>query len=104
VNTVLGSYAAYGLVGLRYEWRAILGFGGIMLLQSLIAIQLMIFSVYVTPNQVWLVGPLPSYRWQRDRMLKPWVGLQQHCFVKTERPVWCDAFVLHASIVCLVLP
>lgn len=61
VNTLLGSYAAYGLAGLRNQMRAIIGFGGIMLLQSLIAIQVMVFSVYVTPNQVYSYFAAWSY-------------------------------------------
>ncbi len=52
VNTLCGAYAVYGLAGLHYEWRAILLYGVIMVLQSIIAIQLMIFCVYLTPNQV----------------------------------------------------
>lgn len=58
LNTLCGAYAAYGLAGLQYEWRAILIYGVIIVLQSIIAIQLMIFCVYLTPNQVSLTRPL----------------------------------------------
>jgi len=58
LNTLCGAYAAYGLAGLRYEWHAILLYGVIIALQSIIAIQLMIFCVYLTPNQVSLTSPL----------------------------------------------
>ena len=52
LNTLCGAYATYGLANLRYEWHAILLYGVIIVLQSIIAIQLMIFCVYLTPNQV----------------------------------------------------
>lgn len=54
LNTLCGALAAYGFAGLRYTWHAIILFAVILVLQSLIAIQLLIFSVYATPNQVQL--------------------------------------------------
>ena len=52
LNTLCGAYTIYGLAGLRYEWHGILLYGVMITLQSIIAIQLMIFCVYLTPNQV----------------------------------------------------
>ncbi len=52
VNTLCGAFAAYGFSGLRYTPAAIVLYGVIMLLQSLIAIQVLVFCVYVTSNQV----------------------------------------------------
>ena len=54
INTLLGSLTTYGLSGLRYEGSAIVLFAIVLVLQSLVAIQLMTFCVWVTPNQVWL--------------------------------------------------
>ena len=52
LNTLCGALAAYGLAGLRYTLKHIVLYALIIVLQSLIAIQLLIFSVYATPNQV----------------------------------------------------
>lgn len=52
INTLCGAYAIYGLSGLRYTYGSILLFGVLMVLQAIIAIQLMTFCVYLTPNQV----------------------------------------------------
>ena len=51
VNTMCGAYAAYGFAGLRYTGAAVALYGVMLVLQSLIAIQVMVFSVYVSPNQ-----------------------------------------------------
>ena len=53
LNTLCGALAAYGFAGLRYTASAIILFAVILVLQSLIAIQLLIFCVYATPNQVY---------------------------------------------------
>ncbi len=52
LNTLCGALAAYGLAGLRYTAKHIVLYALTIVLQSLIAIQLLIFSVYATPNQV----------------------------------------------------
>ncbi len=52
LNTLCGALAAYGFAGLRYTASAIILFAVILVIQSLIAIQLLIFCVYATPNQV----------------------------------------------------
>ncbi len=52
LNTLCGSYAIYGLSGLRYAAGPIILFGVLMVLQAVIAIQLLTFCVYLTPNQV----------------------------------------------------
>ena len=52
LNTVVGALATYGLVGLRYQGRALVLFSVIVVIQSLVAIQLMTFCVWLTPNQV----------------------------------------------------
>ncbi|CAL5218719.1 g432 [Coccomyxa viridis] len=51
VNTLCGALAAYGFAGLRYSPAAILLYSVILVLQSLIAIQVMVFCVYVSANQ-----------------------------------------------------
>lgn len=51
LNTLCGALAAYGFAGLRYTAAAIILYAVIIVLQSLIAIQLLIFCVYATPNQ-----------------------------------------------------
>ena len=52
LNTLCGALAAYGFAGLRYTAAAIILFAVILVIQSLIAIQLLVFCVYATPNQV----------------------------------------------------
>ena len=52
VNTLCGALAAYGFAGLRYTPAAILLYSVILVLQSLIAIQVMVFCVYVSATQV----------------------------------------------------
>ena len=52
VNTLCGALAAYGFAGLRYTAAAIVLFGIILVLQSLIAIQILVFCVYVSSDQV----------------------------------------------------
>ena len=52
LNTVVGALATYGLAGLRYQGRALVLFAVIVVIQSLVAIQLMTFCVWLTPNQV----------------------------------------------------
>ena len=52
LNTVVGALAAYGLSGLRYQGQALVLFAVIMVVQSLVAIQLLTFCVWLTPNQV----------------------------------------------------
>ena len=59
VNTLCGALAAYGFAGLRYTPAAILLYSVILVLQSLIAIQVMVFCVYVSASQV---RALPSCR------------------------------------------
>ena len=51
LNTLCGAYCAYGLSALRYTASAVLLWGVMMALNALIAIQLMVFCVYLTPNQ-----------------------------------------------------
>ena len=51
LNTLCGAYCAYGLASLRYTAAAVLLWGVLMALNALIAIQLMVFCVYLTPNQ-----------------------------------------------------
>ncbi len=57
VNTLCGALAAYGFAGLRYTPAAILLYSAILVLQSLIAIQVMVFCVYVSATQV---SPFPA--------------------------------------------
>ena len=52
LNTVVGAFATYGLAGLRYQGKALVLFAIIVVIQSLVAIQLMTFCVWLTPNQV----------------------------------------------------
>ena len=52
INTLCGALAAYGLAGLRYTPAAIVLFGIILVLQSLIAVQILVFCVYVSSDQV----------------------------------------------------
>ena len=52
LNTLCGAYCAYGLSALRYSASAVILWGVMMALNALIAIQLMVFCVYLTPNQV----------------------------------------------------
>lgn len=63
LNTLCGALAAYGFAGLRYTASAIILFAVILVLQSLIAIQLLIFCVYATPNQVYyqIYPPISLY-------------------------------------------
>lgn len=51
LNTLVGGLAAYGLAGLRTEPWAVAQFALMLVLQSLVAIQVMVLSVYITPNQ-----------------------------------------------------
>ena len=51
LNTLVGGLAAYGLAGLRAESWAVAQFALMLVLQSLVAIQTMVLSVYITPNQ-----------------------------------------------------
>lgn len=51
LNTLVGSLAAYGLAGLRPDPWAVGQFSVVLVLQSLVAIQIMILSVFITPNQ-----------------------------------------------------
>ena len=51
LNTLVGGLAAYGLAGLRPEPWAVAQFALMLVLQSLVAIQVMVLSVYITPNQ-----------------------------------------------------
>ena len=52
INTLCGALAAYGFAGLRYTPAAVVLFGIILLMQSLIAIQILVFCVYVSSDQV----------------------------------------------------
>ncbi len=51
LNTLVGALAAYGLAGLRPDAWAVAQFALLIVLQSLVAIQVMILSVFITPNQ-----------------------------------------------------
>ncbi|KAK9802008.1 hypothetical protein WJX73_010401 [Symbiochloris irregularis] len=51
LNTVLGALTMYGLSGLRYQGHALVLFAVILVIQSLVAIQLLTFCVWLTPNQ-----------------------------------------------------
>jgi len=51
LNVLAGGLVLYGLAGLRYEGWAVAQFAGLLLLQSLVAIQVAMFAVYLTPNQ-----------------------------------------------------
>lgn len=51
LNVLAGGLTMYGLANLRYEGWAIGEFCGLLLLQSLVAIQVVMFAVYLTPNQ-----------------------------------------------------
>ena len=51
LNVLAGGLTMYGLANLRYEGWAIGAFCGLLLLQSLVAIQVVMFAVYLTPNQ-----------------------------------------------------
>lgn len=51
LNTLVASLAAYGLAGLRPDPWAVAHFSVVLVLQSLVAIQVMILSIFTTPNQ-----------------------------------------------------
>lgn len=51
LNTLVGALAAYGLAGLRPDAWAVAQFALLIVLQSLVAIQVMILSVFIMPNQ-----------------------------------------------------
>jgi hypothetical protein len=50
-NTLVGGLAAYGLAGLRPGAWAVGRFALVLALQSLVAVQVMVLSVFLTPNQ-----------------------------------------------------
>jgi len=50
-NTLVGGLAAYGLAGLRPDAWAVGRFALVLALQSLVAVQVMVLSVFLTPNQ-----------------------------------------------------
>ena len=52
VNTLCGSLTAYALAGLRYNARSIALNCVVVCVQALISIQLQVFCVWLTPNQV----------------------------------------------------
>jgi len=51
LNVLAGGLVLYGLAGLRYEAWAVAQFAGLLLLLSLVALQVAMFAVYLTPNQ-----------------------------------------------------
>jgi len=57
LNVLAGGLVLYGLAGLRYEGWAVAQFAGLLLLQSLVAIQVAMFAVYLTPNQARACAP-----------------------------------------------
>ena len=61
LNSLCGAYAAYGFSALRYTAAAIILYGVMIALQSLIAIQIMITCVYLTSNQARALAPWPPY-------------------------------------------
>lgn len=63
LNVLAGGLTLYGLADLRYEGWAIGEFCGLLLLQSLVAIQIAMFAVYLMPNQARRPGQClqPSY-------------------------------------------
>ena len=52
VNTLLGSYAAYGMAGLRNDASSVVLFGLVNVLQAMVAMQVLIACVFLTTNQV----------------------------------------------------
>ena len=65
LNVLAGGLTMYGLANLRYEGWAIGEFCGLLLLQSLVAIQVVMFAVYLTPNQARAAG---ASTWQSGRL------------------------------------
>ncbi len=61
LNSLCGAYAAYGFSALRYTAAAIILYGVMIALQSLIAIQIMITCVYLTSNQARARAPLATH-------------------------------------------
>ena len=72
INTLCGALAAYGFAGLRYTPTAIILYSVILVLQSLIAIQVMVFCVYVSSNQVSTCqdSTTLSYGKKKDALMK----------------------------------
>ena len=72
INTLCGALAAYGFAGLRYTPSAIILYSIILVLQSLIAIQVMVFCVYVSSNQVSTCqdSTTLSYGKKKDALMK----------------------------------
>ena len=72
INTLCGALAAYGFAGLRYTPAAIILYSIILVLQSLIAIQVMVFCVYVSSNQVSTCqdSTTLSYGKKKDALMK----------------------------------
>ena len=52
LNTLIGGFASYGLAALKTGARHVVIYGLLQSLQALTAVQLMVFAVYLTPNQV----------------------------------------------------
>jgi hypothetical protein len=52
LNTLIGGFAAYGLAALKPGVKHVVIYGLLQSLQALTAVQLMVFAVYLTPNQV----------------------------------------------------
>ena len=52
LNTLIGGFASYGLAALKPGARHVVIYGLLQSLQALTAVQLMVFAVYLTPNQV----------------------------------------------------
>lgn len=52
LNTLVGILTAYGLTGLRPDAWAVAQCSLVLVLQSLVAIQIVVLSAFVSPNQV----------------------------------------------------
>ena len=72
LNTLVGGLAAYGLAGLRAEPWAVAQFALMLVLQSLVAIQVMVLSVYITPNQA-RARALAGFITLDNRVLQGWL-------------------------------
>ena len=51
LNAAIGGLTAYGLANLRYTAKAVFTYAGLAALGALIAVQLVVLCVYLTPNQ-----------------------------------------------------
>lgn len=52
LNVLVGGLVMYGLADLRYEGWAVAQYAGLLVLQSLVAVQITVLAAYAMPNQV----------------------------------------------------